>query len=104
MAGSPRNVGKGPAASFDYLVSAGNQSRCNGHAECIRGLEVDKKLEFRGLLYRKVARFCALEDFGDVLGRKPKEVGDICAIPHRLRVHFAAMVGAAMCSACLRYS
>ena len=54
----------------------------NGHAECIRGLEVDKKLEFRGLLYRKVARFCTLEDFGDVLGRKPKEVGDICAIPH----------------------
>ena len=38
------------AHSFNDLVGAGEQGRRNVEAECPRGLEIDRKLEFNGKL------------------------------------------------------
>src|SRR5262249_40909284 len=46
--------------SFDHLVGAGEQRRRHGEAERFRRLEVDKQLNLRGLVDRKVRRLCAL--------------------------------------------
>ena len=37
---------------FDHLISAGEQGRRNGEAECLGSLHVDHKLECRNLLHR----------------------------------------------------
>ena len=44
---------------FDHLVGGREQLVRHGEAKHAGGLVVDHKLEFRRLLYRKFARFCA---------------------------------------------
>ena len=41
----------------------------DGDAERLRGLEIDNELELRRLLYRKLARFFALQDAIRILSR-----------------------------------
>jgi len=47
--------------SFDHLVGAGEQRRWHSEAKRLGSIEVDNKLEFRGLLHRQVWSL-ALED------------------------------------------
>jgi hypothetical protein len=49
-------------------------------AEGLGGLEVDHELELRGLLERKVAWLCALEDLVDVSGGAAIHLGIAHAI------------------------
>jgi hypothetical protein len=45
---------------IDHLVDAGAQRRRHFNAKCLRGLEIDDQLDFRGLLDRQVSRLLAL--------------------------------------------
>src|SRR5512132_1983160 len=66
MCGATRDVRFGPIADmatlFDHLVSATGQRKRDGDAERLGGLEVQEQFNFRDLLDRQLARFCALEN------------------------------------------
>src|SRR5215831_1676315 len=53
------------ASLFDHLVGAGEQGRRDFEANRLRGLEIQDKLEFRGLLDRKVTGLGALQNLVD---------------------------------------
>ena len=59
---------------FEHFVSACEQRRRHGDAECFRGLEVDHQFVLRRCLYRKIGRLLALEDTINVSRRAPKRV------------------------------
>jgi hypothetical protein len=48
--------------SFDHLVGAGEDRWRHREAEFFRGLEIDDKFEFCGLLNGEVSRFGAIQD------------------------------------------
>ena len=48
--------------SFNHLVGTHEQGRRHGQAEILGRLEVDKQLDFRGLLNRQVDGLLALEN------------------------------------------
>ena len=50
---------------FDHVISAGENRRWNRYTNRLGGLEVDKKLKFRGLLNRKIGGACPFEDLVD---------------------------------------
>src|SRR5262249_960923 len=54
------------AASFDHLVGEREQPVRNLEAERLGGPEVDDKLKFYGLHYRKIARPLASENAADI--------------------------------------
>src|ERR1700720_3173785 len=56
------------SASFDYLVSRGEQRRRDGQAERSGGLQIDYQLKLSGLLYRQIARLGALQNLIHVGG------------------------------------
>src|SRR5262245_41047742 len=47
---------------LDYLVRSQQQCLWDREAEGLRGLEIDDQLELRGLLDRKIARLCTIEN------------------------------------------
>ena len=49
-------------SSFDRLVGAGKKRLRQFHAESIGGLQVDDKIELRGLRHRQIGWFRTLED------------------------------------------
>src|SRR5262245_39512426 len=50
-------------ASFDHFIGAQEKRLRNSEADCLRGLEIDQKVEFGRLLYRNVARLLAFDYF-----------------------------------------
>src|SRR6516162_7374104 len=78
------DAARGPSTpSFNYLIGAGEQAIGHCEAERSRGLEVDNKHEFRGLLDWKVSRVCAGKDSGDVSRSAAIEVAGIGTIGHQ---------------------
>src|SRR3954463_4535833 len=53
---------KRSTASFDHLVGATEEWQWNGEAECLRGSEVDDKLDFGDVLNRQLCRLLAFQD------------------------------------------
>src|SRR5262245_55201939 len=49
----------------DHVISAGENRRWNRYTKRLCGLEVDKKLKFRGLFNRKIGGLCPLQDLVD---------------------------------------
>ena len=60
--------------ALNDLVRAGKERRRHVEAECLRGLEVDDKLEFGRLLDWQIGRLGALQDLVDVCGCTTKQV------------------------------
>src|SRR5262245_4994172 len=54
------------AVLFNHLVGTGEQRWRYGNAKCLGGLDVDYKLEFCWLLYRKIRRFGTFNDLVDI--------------------------------------
>jgi hypothetical protein len=50
------------ALLFNHLVSPANQRQRHCHAERFGGCQIDKQLDFRDLLDRKIGRLLALEN------------------------------------------
>jgi hypothetical protein len=50
------------AASFDHLVSTGEQRRGHREAQRFGGPQVDDQFEFRNLLHRQISRLVAFQD------------------------------------------
>jgi hypothetical protein len=78
-----------PAASFDHLVGAGEERRRDREAEGFGRLQVDRELELRRLLNRKVGRIAASENAIDVGRAATPEIGTVGGI---------AQEAASMCS------
>src|ERR1035437_5688460 len=55
------------AVLFDRLVGGSKQRGRHDEGERLRGLEVDDKLKFSGLLYGQVGRTGTLEDFVNIV-------------------------------------
>src|SRR6476660_7551355 len=77
--------------SLDQFISAKHQARWNGVAHCLRGLEIDRKLEGRRLLDRQFSGLCSTQDLGQhsrALAKGVKEARAIAqqsALIRRLR-------------------
>jgi hypothetical protein len=54
------------AASLDHLVGTGDERRRKLEAKCIGSLEIHDEIELRGLQYRQITRFLALEGTSSV--------------------------------------
>ena len=68
------------ASSFDHLVGAGEERGARCKPERLRGLEVDNKLEFRGLLDGEVAGLCPLEYLVNVVCRATSQLCKVGAV------------------------
>src|SRR5438128_1609151 len=66
--------------SFNHLVGATEQRKRDGKSERPGGLEVQEHLNFRGLLYRQLARLFAFENTGGVDASQTVSVGNAAAI------------------------
>ena len=64
------------ATLFDHLVGAGEKRRRDFNTKRFRGLEIDGKQKFGGLLNRKLGRFGAFENSIDIVGAAPRQGGD----------------------------
>ena len=53
-------------ALFDHLVGAGDERRRKVEAKCLGRLQIDDEVELRGLQYRQITRFLALEGTSSV--------------------------------------
>ena len=62
---------------LDHLVRSLEKRLRDGEAECLRRLEIDDQLEFRGLLDRQIGRLGALQDFVDLGGGLPELFGQL---------------------------
>src|SRR5437763_10790762 len=71
------------AASFDHLVGADEERRRDRQAKGLRGLEIDRELKLRGLLYRKVGWLLALEDLVDEACESEIEVRVVHAVGYQ---------------------
>ena len=60
------------AALFDHLVGGGEQRQWNGESERLRGLEIDRELEFVGLLHRQIGGVRAFENAVYILPKRRK--------------------------------
>src|SRR4030095_12525652 len=61
--------------SLDHLIRPQQQGLRDGEAERLVRLKVDHELELRGLLDRKIAWSCALQDLVDIAGG---EIDRVC--------------------------
>ena len=52
---------KRSTASFEHLVGAAEEWQWNGEAECLRGPEIDDKLDFGDVLNRQLCRLLAFQ-------------------------------------------
>src|SRR5262249_47427534 len=66
--------------SLDHLIRTRQHVRWNREADLLRCLQVDHKLELRRLLDGKVRWLCAFQDFIDVRGGSPEQVGHARAV------------------------
>src|SRR5262249_31552842 len=69
-------------ALFDQIIGAGENCSRNGEPQCLRGLEVDHKIELGRLFDRKVARFCPAQDLIDIVAGASKQVWKIWSVGH----------------------
>src|SRR5437667_8713987 len=72
MASSSRNLRS--FRSFDDLIRPQQQRARDGHAERLRGLEIEDQLELGGLLDGQIGRPGALENFVHVDGGAPEQI------------------------------
>src|SRR5262245_66283456 len=70
------------SCSFDHLVGEQQKRFRNRETERLGRLEVDDKLEFRGLLDREVGRLGSFEDLIHVGGAAALQVSEACDIGH----------------------
>src|SRR5262245_5094343 len=75
-----------PASLFDYLVGAGEQRLRHREVEGPGGFEVDKQLEFRGLLDRQIGGLRAVEDLSGVNALKAVKSGKTGSIADQAAV------------------
>ena len=68
---------RSPGILFDHLVGAREQRWWDFEAECLGGVEIEHKLEFRGRLNGKVARRCTAQYSINVRCRFPKHLIDV---------------------------
>src|SRR5215471_2926363 len=69
--------------SFDQLVGAAGQGQRDGDAKRLGGLEVDVKLDLRGLLHRQISGLLALENAPGIDSSQAASVGSESAIAHQ---------------------
>src|SRR5262249_2287240 len=77
---SPLDTPHSPLFSLDDSVRSRQYVRRNREADLLRCLQVDHKLELRRLLDGKVRWLCAFQDFVDVRGGSPEQVGHARAV------------------------
>src|SRR5262245_16183085 len=65
---------------LDHLVGAADEPRRHRQADCSRGLQIDRHLEFGRELNGKIAWFGALQDTVNITGRATMEIGEINAV------------------------
>src|SRR4051794_19049029 len=65
---------------FKDLVRADEKGRRDVETKRLRGLEIDGKQEFGGLLDRKVGRFSAFENSIDKMGAAPEQGEEVRAV------------------------
>jgi hypothetical protein len=88
---------------FDHLVGATRERKRNRDPKRVSGLEVQEQLDFRGLLYRQLARLFAFENTGDIDAGETVSVRDAAAIARQtasggeLAVHRDRRNGVAEC-------
>jgi len=82
-AGEEETAEARPFSWIDHLIRPQQQRRRDRQAERLGGLEVDDEFEFRWLLYRKISRLLALENFGHVLAGSPVYVGNVSPVSHQ---------------------
>src|SRR5262252_9841917 len=70
------------APLLDHLVGAGEERSRYVDAKCLRGLEIDNKVELARLIEGNVARLRTLEDLVDFIGGVGKYVREIDGIGH----------------------
>jgi len=71
------------AISFDYPIGGSEQRRWDIKTQRFSSRTVDKKQEFRWLLYRKFVRPCAVQDFIDISCRTPRACVGILSITEK---------------------
>jgi hypothetical protein len=82
------------ASSFDHLVGAPKQRDRESEAERPGGLEVDKQLNFRGLLHREVRRFGARKNQAGMDTALMPPISNTTSVAHEAagRSEFAKLV------------
>lgn len=73
----------GPVVSFDHLIGGGKHHRRDGDAERLRGLQIDDKLEFGGLLHRQVGCLFAFENSAGVDAAQTSRLRNVASVTHQ---------------------
>src|ERR1700694_1330198 len=65
---------------LDHFVGGGEQRRWQFEAKRLRGLKIDDKFKFSGLLDRQIRRLDPLEHLPDIDARFSVDIGEVRAI------------------------
>ena len=80
------------ASLFDHLVGGEQQPGRHGQADRFCGFEVEYKLEFGRLLNRDFTRPRPAQNFVDIIGGAPPQIGEVGSIGHQASRFHAPLI------------